>query len=276
MGITKFNRHELRGQRVSVNRRHGNTSYKTHWHEYFEMIYYKGCHGTCKINGIEHKITDNSVFLLTPTDFHEINTEYIESSSSIVIGFTEDMIDEKLFSDAIVTPKCLYGAPPFLLQCFETIADIYESDSENKATLHKNLRIRYLINYVMSYVVCLGITTGENNIHFNPTVRKAVSYILNNLSGDVSLTTVAAMCNTTPAYFSTLFHNVMGKTFKSWTNEIKIEHAKRLLEQKEYSIIALAYECGYNNHSHFTKVFKDHTGYSPTQYRIMARSEFKF
>ena len=125
-------------------------------------------------------------------------------------------------------------------------------------------------------VLASGITTGENNIHFNHTVRKAVSYVLKNLSGDISLAAVSEACNTTPSYFSTLFHKVMGKTYKTWTNEIRIEHAKRLLEEKEYSVIALAYECGYNNHSHFTKIFKDYTGYSPTEYRKLAKTDFNF
>ena len=141
MGIKKFDRYELCGQSLRVNRRQNIESFKTHWHEYFEMIIYKGCQGICKINGVEHKITDNSVFLLTPTDFHEIETEYIEGSSSIIVEFTEDLIDEKLFIDAVITPKCLYGASDFLYDCFNEIATLYKSESDNLATVHKNLRI---------------------------------------------------------------------------------------------------------------------------------------
>jgi transcriptional regulator GlxA family with amidase domain len=50
-------------------------------------------------------------------------------------------------------------------------------------------------------------------------------------------------------------------------NEYRIVQARRLLTETSGSITSISYECGFNNFSHFNKLFKEFTGKSASQYR---------
>ena len=45
--IYKFERDMLRGESIHVQKKRDHTWFKKHWHNYFEIIYYKNCVGEC-------------------------------------------------------------------------------------------------------------------------------------------------------------------------------------------------------------------------------------
>ncbi|MFC2104662.1 helix-turn-helix domain-containing protein [Bacteroidota bacterium] len=60
------------------------------------------------------------------------------------------------------------------------------------------------------------------------------------------------------------------KTFFEFINEYRIKVATDYLtgtEFEKYSIISIAYECGFNSKTSFYNIFKKHTSKTPTQYR---------
>ena len=58
-----------------------------------------------------------------------------------------------------------------------------------------------------------------------------------------------------------------GKSFKEHLNDIRIEEVKRLLTQSDSPVSDIAYAVGYNNISHFNRVFKNVVGESPNSFR---------
>jgi transcriptional regulator GlxA family with amidase domain len=44
-------------------------------------------------------------------------------------------------------------------------------------------------------------------------------------------------------------------------------HATKLLSESNMSITDICFECGFNNFSHFNKLFKEFTGKSASKYR---------
>nr|WP_320000773.1 helix-turn-helix domain-containing protein [uncultured Draconibacterium sp.] len=56
----------------------------------------------------------------------------------------------------------------------------------------------------------------------------------------------------------------------NFVNEYRIEKAMELLasnDRKEYTILKILYEVGFNSKSSFNTAFKKHTGLTPTEYR---------
>jgi len=56
-------------------------------------------------------------------------------------------------------------------------------------------------------------------------------------------------------------------SFKNYLNQIRLAEVKRLLKETNLPISDCAYRAGYNNISHFNRVFKTETGVSPKQFR---------
>ncbi len=98
-------------------------------------------------------------------------------------------------------------------------------------------------------------------------IRKAISYISQNYNTNLTLEEVAGLVHLNPAYFSSLFKQSTGSSFKEYLNIVRIEESKRLLANTDYSIIDIAIAVGFDNQSYFSKVFKKHTGLTPKQYR---------
>lgn len=101
----------------------------------------------------------------------------------------------------------------------------------------------------------------------NEITKRAIRYISQNFAQNLNLNMVAAHVNLNPAYFSTLFKQSTGSSFKEYLNMVRIEESKRLLANTEYSIIDIALATGFEDQSYFSKVFKRYTGLTPKQYR---------
>lgn len=98
-------------------------------------------------------------------------------------------------------------------------------------------------------------------------IKKAFSYISKHYSETLSLEDVAGYVHLNPAYFSTLFKQSSGSSFKEYLNMIRIEESKHLLSSTDYAIIDIAVAVGFEDQSYFSKVFKKYTGLTPRQYR---------
>ena len=62
--IYKFEREMLKGEDINIQKKRDHSWYKKHWHNYFEIIYYKNCEGYCSLNGIDHKLSKSCLFFL--------------------------------------------------------------------------------------------------------------------------------------------------------------------------------------------------------------------
>lgn len=99
------------------------------------------------------------------------------------------------------------------------------------------------------------------------SIKKAVRYISRNYALSISLEDVSRYVNLSPSYFSGLFKQCTGFSFKEYLNLVRIEESKRLLANTDYSIVDIAVATGFQDQSYFSKVFKRHVGVTPKQYR---------
>lgn len=112
----------------------------------------------------------------------------------------------------------------------------------------------------------------ESMFNYTPTknneiIKKAMSYISDNFASNITLDDVARHVHLNPAYFSTIFKQSCGSSFKEYLNMVRIEESKRLLANTDYSVVDIAVTTGFMDQSYFSKVFKKYTGLTPKQYR---------
>lgn len=68
-------------------------------------------------------------------------------------------------------------------------------------------------------------------------------------------------------YFGKLFKSHMGVSFNSFYSAVKIEKAKSLLKTGNYKNYEISDMLGYSTVDYFSKIFKEMTGVTPTQYK---------
>ena len=103
--------------------------------------------------------------------------------------------------------------------------------------------------------------------NMSPLVQKAMVFIENDLTGDLSLSTVAKLNNVSPGYLSGLFKKESGQTFTAYVNGRRIHRAKHLLRTTNLQVQTIAQHCGILDFHYFCRIFKNSTGVTPTEYR---------
>ena len=122
---------------------------------------------------------------------------------------------------------------------------------------------RYKTQLVELYRVFLEPETDAIQ-YDNPLVNKAVSYIQKNFQTTVSLQEVADAMSLNAAYLSRIFKKYTGKTIVTYINDLKMEKARALIEEKQLSLKEIALEVGIQNYNYFYQMVKKHYGKSPS------------
>lgn len=99
------------------------------------------------------------------------------------------------------------------------------------------------------------------------SIRRAVGYIARHYTEPIELQDVARAVGLSPSYFSALFKQLTGSTFRAYLNQVRVEESKRLLRSTGYSLVDIAMAAGFADQSYFSKVFKKYTGLTPKAYR---------
>ncbi|WP_163195159.1 response regulator [Clostridium thermarum] len=98
-------------------------------------------------------------------------------------------------------------------------------------------------------------------------IRQAKQYIHQNYSSPLTLEEVSGMVGFNPTYFSYIFKKETGLGFLEYLSTVRINKAKDLLTETDYSISEISEEVGYMDLKHFSKLFKKMVGLNPSEYR---------
>ena len=98
-------------------------------------------------------------------------------------------------------------------------------------------------------------------------VLLACNYMQSHLTDKFKVHEVAAACNLSSSRLAHLFKEHMGISPKSWSNNLRLQKARKLLLTGDTSIGRIAQELGYADPTHFTRNFTQNMGCSPRAFR---------
>ncbi len=98
-------------------------------------------------------------------------------------------------------------------------------------------------------------------------VEKIREFVKANISGDLSLDTLADLLHYNPSYLSRLFHNNTGATISQYISAVKLAKIEELLLDHNLKIKDIGEMTGFESQSYFSRFFKKHTGISAQTWR---------
>ena len=98
-------------------------------------------------------------------------------------------------------------------------------------------------------------------------LSRVIDYIQENLSGDLALAQLAAVAGMSPHYFAELFRQSTGRAPHQYVLLQRINLAKERLRDPQRSVIDAGLDAGFQNSSHFSRVFRKWVGVSPSAFR---------
>ncbi|MGP5427858.1 response regulator transcription factor [Enterococcus malodoratus] len=105
-------------------------------------------------------------------------------------------------------------------------------------------------------------------------VREAVRFIQKNFREKLTLEIVSAHVYMNPQYFSRVFKKRIGVSYTDYVNNLRIQHACKLLETSDFPSYRISNECGFNDPSYFNRVFFKQMKTTPNKYRKLSHRQF--
>lgn len=99
------------------------------------------------------------------------------------------------------------------------------------------------------------------------TVETMKQWIVDNITSEIRLEQMAAYVGYSPYYCSVKFHEAVGMTYRQYHSKIKLERAKRELEDRRKKVIDIAVTYGFHSHEAFSRAFRKIYGMAPSRYR---------
>ncbi len=104
-------------------------------------------------------------------------------------------------------------------------------------------------------------------IKLSDSVRNAVRFMREHVGEKISVDDVCRHVFLSRSSFCRIFKAQTGKSIADYINYIKVEYARKLLDDRLVPLIDVSMLSGFADQSYFTKVFKKYTGTTPKQYR---------
>ena len=103
-------------------------------------------------------------------------------------------------------------------------------------------------------------------------LRKACDLIRDTFREPITLSSVAHAIDVHPSHLARRFREQYHRSIGDYVRHLRIEHAARELADSSASLTEIALRWGFFDQSHFSRVFKRHTGVTPARFRLASRA----
>lgn len=115
------------------------------------------------------------------------------------------------------------------------------------------------------------LTALVNRGEVPPAVAQALRHLETTFGEQISPSSLARDAGMSAARFARVIKRIHGISPMQLITKTRISAGSRLLCETEISVAEIALECGFSDHSAFTRAFRTITGMSPTEHRRMNR-----
>lgn len=258
-------------------------AFPLHWHESFELIYCDSGTLCATLWGRSYTLCVGDLLVILPHAVHSIEQagaaegEYfnIIFAPSLFKGAEGDPCYDKYvlpFVNDQRDMECFHPAGTAFSQavtpCIQSlIAHRAESGSTGELIVKSGL-------FQLLHTMIQHSAPAEGNIRTlhlaYSRLKNALCYVQDSYDQAVTLSEAAGRCGFSESYFMKLFKDFTGKSFNAYLVDYRLELAAKQLSETDYKVIDVAENCGFHNHSYFSRAFHRKYQMTPLAYRKAA------
>ncbi len=151
----------------------------------------------------------------------------------------------------------------------QIILDVYQVKGVSQEVVNELLRLVKLEGDVFEEEVKKSILVVTNDNIVSVNADDVLKFIKDNvLNCDISRQSVADFFGITEREVNHIMMESVGKNYKAYINELRLDKASELLAGAELDIKTIAKQIGYYNVTSFNRWFKQMCGMTPSEYRL--------
>lgn len=258
--------------------------YPIHCHGTMELNFVEHASGVCRIVGDSYEIIgDYDLVLITGSTLehvwlqHECHSEDIHEIT-VHFDFGEDtdgLLGKKPFTHIRrmldEARKGLAFPLPAIMQVYNDLCAL-PAEKDGFSAMMKFLNILHKLATIDGAYTLASTSFAKVRIdEENQRILKVKDYITKNYRDEIRLSVLAKLACMSESAFSRYFKLHTGRTVSEFIMELRLGYASRMLVDTTKSIAEISFLCGYNNLSHFNRVFRRKKGCSPGEFRQQYR-----
>lgn len=259
-------------------------SFPLHWHDEFELIYCVKGRVLVTVWGQTYTLCAEDLAVVLPRAVHSIDQCGSETGQYFNIMFhptlfrgpEDDPCYEKYilpFLNGEKTLECFHptGSPfnqavtPCILSMLE-----HRRDSFSTHELLMKSCLFLLLHHMNQHSTAANADSLPQLSYGR--LKDALYYVQHFYDQEITVTTAARRCGFSESHFMKLFREFTGMSFNAYLVNYRLELAARQLSETGLKVIDIAENCGFHNHSYFTRAFRQKYGRTPVEYRKAAHT----
>lgn len=235
-----------------------NHSYGPEIRTYFLIVLIKEGSGTLLSSPEKIPLTPGHIFVMFPNEKIHYTVDKNSVWTISWIGVYGKFVYD-LFEKIGITPE----NPILKVPDFEKTANIFNElyDYSFSDKLNDKIRIISLLYRLFSEFI-----PDDDSKYKIDYVREATNIIDYNYDKNITVEEIAKKLYINPCYLSRLFKSKKNISVKQYISEKRINRAKEMLKSSNVPINIVASSVGIYDSLYFSRLFKKHTGFSPSQY----------
>lgn len=239
--------------------------FPNHFHNFYVIGFMEGGQRHLWCKGREYDLASGDLVLFNPRDNHyclPIGGEPLDyravNISPEVMGNAAREITGQDYVPRF-TQNVVYQSAAAL-----SVGELYDGILADAPRLHKEEAFFYLLEQILREYA----PPQERHDPPEPDeqIKRLCAYMEQHYEENISLETLLSMTTIGKSYLLRLFTKQLGVSPYRYLQTIRIDQAKKLLEQGVEPIDA-AHRTGFSDQSHFTNFFKSFIGLTPKQYQ---------
>lgn len=243
--------------------------FPNHFHDFYVIGFIEGGkrHLWCK--GREYQLQSGDLILFNPRDNH-----YCAPVDGEPLDYRAVNISQEIMLDAVreitgkdsalrFTQNVVYQS-----EAAAFVGDVYDAILSDAPRLQKEEAFFYLLEQILQEYS--GPIEAPRNSAPDDQIKKLCAYMEQHFAENITLEDMLSMTSFGKSYLLRVFTKQVGVPPYRYLQTIRIDKAKKLLEQG-IEPIEVAAMAGFSHQSHFTNFFKSFIGLTPKQYQRIFR-----
>lgn len=242
--------------------------FNMHWHERIEFILVTSGSFHFRLKNYETILSENQLAIVPPGQLHygmakENGVSFKTLMFDISTFYTKLPATER-FLKPIVEQKVTFKPWTDHSEIIALIKSIMKDTllEDPLSSLSKIGKIYELISLLYQHCMTEEEMKPLSTTHF----QDVLDYINEHFTEDISSAELSKRFGYSEGYFCRQFKTVTGLTPMIYIRILRLEKAREMLKNRQFSFSEIAMHCGFSNANYFTRCFKSHFDLTPSEY----------
>lgn len=269
-----------------------NSQVLSHTHDFFELVYILEGNAVHQIEDQVYQLAAGNVFFLEPDVYHHFIASQDLDTVLFNILFSKEFLNDEL---SLLSSQPYFIDFFYLLPFFKkssSIASYLPLDSLQQLQIEKQLdtvykeyqkkedgyqiviKTRLIETFILlSRFYTAGKSKNPTSLSDEEMIESIALFLKEHYRQPITLVQLSQVYGLSVSSLTAKFKYHTGRTLINYKHSLQIDHACIGLCNQKKKISTIALDCGFNDLSHFNRIFKKHTGTTPGNYRAKLFSQ---